>query len=84
MTTKAEILKAIREKCLVDCCCSSVKEVSTCSITDCPLHPFRLGKDPKPCRSGRNLKTATTEREFPQNEGELIPKHGRCGGGGGT
>ena len=38
-------LKAIREKCL-DCCCNSSLEVKLCSISECPLHPYRLGKNP--------------------------------------
>lgn len=42
-------LKAIRKKCL-DCCLSSVKEVKLCPCDDCPLYPFRFGKNPN--RSG--------------------------------
>ena len=38
-------MKVIREKCL-DCCCGSANEVKLCSITDCPLWPFRMGKNP--------------------------------------
>ena len=38
-------MKAIRMKCL-DCCMDQVKEVRLCSAKDCPLHPFRLGKNP--------------------------------------
>jgi hypothetical protein len=39
-------LKAIRKKCL-ECTCGSPKEVKECHITDCPLHPYRFGKNPK-------------------------------------
>jgi hypothetical protein len=39
-------LKAIRAKCL-DCCAGSFHEVRICHITDCPLHPYRFGKNPK-------------------------------------
>lgn len=38
-------MKAIRAKCL-ECCCDSVSEVKECNITGCPLHPFRMGKNP--------------------------------------
>lgn len=38
-------VKAIRAKCL-DCCCWQQKEVKLCPITDCPLYPFRMGKNP--------------------------------------
>lgn len=38
-------LKAIRLKCL-DCCCGSSNEVKLCTAAQCPLYPFRLGKNP--------------------------------------
>lgn len=38
-------LKAIRAKCL-DCCCDQITEVKLCPVSDCPLHPFRFGKNP--------------------------------------
>lgn len=37
--------KAIRAKCL-DCSCGSQKEVRECVIPDCPLYPYRMGKNP--------------------------------------
>lgn len=37
-------MKAIRLKCL-DCCCGNAAEVRRCSILDCPLWPFRLGRN---------------------------------------
>jgi phosphopantothenoylcysteine synthetase/decarboxylase len=40
-------IKAIREKCLHDCCCGSRAEVKLCSITDCALWPYRHGKRPR-------------------------------------
>lgn len=42
-------IKAIRAKCQ-DCCCGQYKEVALCPCTDCPLYPYRFGKDPH--RSG--------------------------------
>lgn len=38
-------MKAIRLKCL-DCCCGSANEVKLCTCADCPLFPFRMGKNP--------------------------------------
>lgn len=39
-------LKAIRAKCL-ECSCGQAKEVRLCILTNCPLHPYRMGKRPK-------------------------------------
>lgn len=38
-------IKAIRVKC-IDCCCGDKKEGRECSITGCPIWPYRLGKRP--------------------------------------
>lgn len=38
-------IKAIRAKC-IDCCCGQVSEVKLCPSIKCPLHPFRMGKNP--------------------------------------
>lgn len=38
-------LRAVRLKCL-DCSSYQLNEVKECNITNCPLHPFRLGKNP--------------------------------------
>ena len=38
-------VKAIRAKCL-DCCCDQAEEVKMCPSENCPLYPFRLGKNP--------------------------------------
>lgn len=38
-------IQAIKAKCL-DCCCGQRNEVKVCPVTDCSLHPFRLGKNP--------------------------------------
>ncbi len=50
MTTKADILQAIRHKCL-DCCCFQPGEVRECSVSTCGLWPYRLGRDPEPSRT---------------------------------
>lgn len=38
-------LKAIRANC-IDCCGGSRHEVKLCPATNCPLYPFRFGKNP--------------------------------------
>ncbi len=38
-------LRAIRAKC-IECSNGSKKYVAECDILDCPLHLFRLGKNP--------------------------------------
>ena len=42
---KISPMKAIRLKCL-DCCCGSANEVKLCTVTKCPLYPFRDGHNP--------------------------------------
>lgn len=44
MAREGSPLRAIKEKCL-DCCCGSASEVSNCTCTQCPLYPFRKGKN---------------------------------------
>jgi len=39
------VLKAIRRRC-VDCSGGSLAEVRACKCDTCPLHPFRMGKNP--------------------------------------
>lgn len=39
------VLRAIKLKCY-DCSSYQLSEVRNCTITECPLHPFRLGKNP--------------------------------------
>ena len=43
--TQTNPVKVIREKCL-DCCCGSANEVKLCTAERCPLHPWRMGKNP--------------------------------------
>ncbi len=38
-------LKSIRAKC-IDCSGGSLKEVRLCPVTDCPIFPYRMGKNP--------------------------------------
>lgn len=53
--------KAIRLKCL-DCMCGQANEVKLCPCTDCPLYPFRLGKDPYRKPMSEEQKNASRER----------------------
>jgi hypothetical protein len=39
------ILKVIRSKCL-DCSGGQPSEVRYCPVEACPLHPYRMGKNP--------------------------------------
>lgn len=48
---KKDIMNAIKAKCL-DCCCGQTSEIRECTIVKCPLHPFRLGKDPFATKRG--------------------------------
>ena len=52
-------VKAIRAYCL-ECCCESASEVKLCPVTECQLHPFRLGKNP--FRKGRALSDEEKKR----------------------
>ena len=84
MTTKAELLKAIREKCL-DCCLGQPGEVRQCPKCDCPLHPFKSGKDPTPSRksnfprnvpSGTRLSKTSSPKKSPLAEEGFSSAHG--------
>ncbi len=48
-------IKSIREKCL-NCSAYQPKEVRLCPDTECPLFPYRLGKNPN--RKGIGNKRA--------------------------
>ena len=58
--------KAIRKKCL-DCCHYQPAEVRKCVATDCPLYPFRMGKDPHIAAKRKNNKSTS----ILSNEGAL-------------
>lgn len=59
-------LRAIRAKCL-DCTCYQPSEVRKCTMEDCPLHPFRFGKNPN--REGIGRKNAfSKQKECAQQE----------------
>jgi hypothetical protein len=58
-------LKAIRKKC-IDCSGGSVKEVARCEITDCALHPFRMGKNPN--RKGKGNQDNLKKKEHKSDQ----------------
>ena len=48
-SNKNEILtpiKSIRKKCL-DCCNGQYNEIRNCTVINCALYPYRMGKRPK-------------------------------------
>jgi len=55
--------KAIRAFCL-ECCKESAQEVKLCPAAECPLHPFRMGKNPF-----RKTKALTEEQKQKMAEG---------------
>lgn len=57
MTTKSDILKSIRHKC-IDCCVGSTSEISKCPVLRCSIHPYRMGVDPNPSKRGFGNKVA--------------------------
>ena len=64
MTTKAEILRAIRSKCL-DCSVYQPAEVRKCTVYACDLYPYRFGGDPNPAKGigfGKAVATALKSR----------------------
>jgi len=38
-------IKAIRKKCL-ECTCNQVKEIRECTVINCALYPYRMGRRP--------------------------------------
>ena len=78
MTAKTRTpVKAIRAKCL-DCCCWQVKEVRLCTMTDCPLYPFRMGKNPNRRRvDDQSIASAETREKTRDRTGILAQKKER-------
>ena len=67
--TQLTPLKAIRAKCL-DCMCDQPKEVRLCPSTDCPLYPFRMGKNPNRAGIGGENSHSRAENDADTAEGE--------------
>ena len=56
-------MKAIKTKCLEDCCAGQESEWKNCPITTCPLYPYRLGKNPNRKGIGGNPNIAELGRQ---------------------
>lgn len=50
MEKPMSLMKAVRAKCL-DCCGGNKSVIPVCGISNCPLYPFRLGKNPNRTRN---------------------------------
>ena len=45
VSENTNVLRAIKLKCL-DCSTYNINEIKECPVKECPLYPFRLGKNP--------------------------------------
>lgn len=45
VSENTNVLRAIKLKCL-DCSSYNTNEIKECPVKNCPLYPFRLGKNP--------------------------------------
>ena len=45
VSENTNVLRAIKLKCL-DCSTYNINEIKECPVKNCPLYPFRLGKNP--------------------------------------
>ena len=75
MTTKAKILKTIRENC-IDCVVGQIMAIEDCGgEKTCKMYPFRFGKDPTPSKKGfgspaRTAKNPSNLNATGQPQGE--------------
>lgn len=60
---KSTAIKAIKMYCKLECCAGSKKEWLECNNKSCPLHRYRLGKNPN-----YNKKELTTEEKQIRSE----------------
>lgn len=67
---KKNPVKAIREKCVNDCCAGDRKEVENCLSPSCPLYPFRFGKNPYRKEKTEEQKQALRERALQNGLGK--------------
>jgi hypothetical protein len=66
MTTKQKILHDINQNCF-ECSGFSRKEVRFCTITDCKVYPYRLGKDPNPSKGRGFAKPSVYTASYEQD-----------------
>lgn len=72
-------IKSIRQYCL-ECCCYSSNEVKLCPTKECPLYPYRFGKNirkvrtdgPKKILSPEHLEKMRLGREAMKNKEEPV------------
>jgi hypothetical protein len=77
MTTKADILRAIRQKCL-DCSCYQPSEVRDCKLITCDLWPYRLGRDPEPGIARGCAKPSLPRSTFDDERAGPVPGTGHA------
>lgn len=56
-------IKAIRQKCVEDCCAGNRYEADNCLCPSCPLYNFRFGKNPY-----RTKRELTEEQKLRQRD----------------
>jgi len=62
---------SIRAKC-IDCCCGQRKEVAVCDLVECPLFPYRFGKNPnRKGKGGRKPAAVSPTQEAIQQIKDL-------------
>lgn len=64
-------MKAIRAKCL-ECSAGNANEVKACPITNCPLFPYRSGKNPS--RAGIGNHNAAAPNSASDFSGNSVPE----------
>ena len=72
MTTKKQVLTAIKNKCREDCCAGDMKSWSECKCIKCALYPYRMRKDPKPAKGVgfSSVKRAVDGHQLRENGNE--------------
>ena len=70
-------VKAIRAYCL-ECSCGQTSEVKACPVYNCPLYPFRMGKNPyrqrREMSEGEKQVLADRLKEARKNIGGSVEK----------
>lgn len=63
-------LRAIREKCLNDCCAGLANEVKDCLCPSCALYAFRFGKNPYRKPRSEEQKEVSRQRALERGFGK--------------
>lgn len=87
MSAKAYLtpIKAIRAKCM-DCTAGQPGEIRDCIIRECPLYPFRMGRNPNragigPAGAGSRRKHELSAVDFGKNHTPGAGSEGGVRGG---